>query len=384
MRKFTLATLTHPDPQIRISDLSDAQRRAYEIIKLEVESLRESSITLKCGIIILGATGSGKSQLLVTINSHDKLWREHLNGSKLYSWMTRDRNIRYEKTKVSIESAIRANAIKNDGVAVIDDIDLGPNVTREGIINFITYILNKGINNELEYFIVMTMNTETYRFLMRDELFRSKISQHFHVIQLVWSNEELIKAVKRRLGILEWTIDSNVLKLIAQVAKTPRSASIMAGKVKEKDERKFIVEYAKRGLYRAYEYYIKKLVQPGGPLARSRSKEGEVREPKWMRFWKEILGTPEEYCGLLQKLIQGYVRSASELAKIAPIVNKYFSRNTHWVLTSAVKWHILIKEPQGYRFNDELLSAAAEFYVRSDETAKSMLDALASTLKLSQ
>lgn len=64
MPPYSLSSLVSPSDDIEYNELSESQRRAFDTIKYELESLRQEGWTLKDGIIIIGAWGSGKSQLV--------------------------------------------------------------------------------------------------------------------------------------------------------------------------------------------------------------------------------------------------------------------------------------------------------------------------------
>ncbi|HIQ10551.1 MAG TPA: hypothetical protein EYH26_01050 [Pyrodictium sp.] len=344
-----------PTDDLSYDELSASQKKVVDVVNENIELYKRTGATLKHGVIVVGSWGAGKSQVLRTMRRMG-LIAAILERGEIYRWVSKDVELKKEKTIEKILENIRwmAERAKWPFIALDNpDIPLGSNVTEEAAFRFTWRLLEEATFGKLPYLIV-TLNEFTYKkFSDEKRVSMAKIAQHFDIVRLVWSPEDIEKAVKTRL-LKKMNIGSKekeLLKEVAKVARTPRSAIILFAKglAKKKSILELIVD---DGLRNAFEEYIRLLSQSGYKLSKAKSK-------RWVEVWKNIINN-KKYRNLVIGLIKREGVSTRELYKTLGEGGKY--KVAHWPVTAATRYHIIEKfEPLLYRFTDEFLAAATEY-----------------------
>ncbi|HIC98100.1 MAG TPA: hypothetical protein EYP08_00095 [Pyrodictiaceae archaeon] len=336
-------------------DLSKSQQRAYDVVEENKQLYDETKATLKHGVLIVGAWGAGKSQVL-RVMRNEGLVEDILERGQIYSGIVEDIELKNEETIRKLLNNIINLARKAESPFIAldnPDIPLGSKVTENAAYRFTWRLLEEATFGRLPY-LVVTLNEFTYKkFSDEKRVSMAKIAQHFDIVRLVWSPEDIEKAVKTRL-LKKMNIGSKekeLLKEVAKVARTPRSAIILFAKglAKKKSILELIVD---DGLRNAFEEYIRLLSQSGYKLSKAKSK-------RWVEVWKNIINN-KKYRNLVIGLIKREGVSTRELYKTLGEGGKY--KVAHWPVTAATRYHIIEKfEPLLYRFTDEFLAAATEY-----------------------
>ena len=368
-RTIPLSSFMEPTDKLSYDELSAPQKKVVDIVKENIELYKLTGMTLKHGVIVVGSWGAGKSQVLRTMRKMG-LIAAILERGEIYKWVSRDVELKKEKTIEKIlENITRiAEKAKWPFIALDNpDIPLGSSVTEEAAFRFTWRLLEEATFGRLPYLIV-TLNEFTYRkFSDEKRISMAKIAQHFDIVKLTWSSEDIERAVKTRL-LKEMNMnigskEKELLKEVAEVARTPRSAIILfaRGLTKKKSVLELVVD---DGLRNAFEEYIRLLSQSGYKLSKAKSK-------RWVEVWKNII-SDSKYRNLVIKLIKREGVSTRELYKTLGEGGKY--KVAHWPVTAATRYHIIEKfEPLLYRFTDEFLAAATDYAAGLVHTALEIL-----------
>ena len=183
----------------------------------------------------------------------DKLYRL----DEPYKWIRKDKDLRKERTFERILEGIKKE-VKGLGFVGFDNPDtpIRSILSEEGRIRLVERLISSAIEGEFPFYIVLTLNKISFDRIIRYTVLRAKISQHFDVIYFNWNPDDLEKAVKRRLEVGGWQYDSKVVQLVCGLAKTPRAAICLVGKLTQPiTEEEFLVRFSKEGLLPAFNYY---------------------------------------------------------------------------------------------------------------------------------
>ncbi len=367
-RRLTLTALAEPTPKLKVDDLSQSQLKVLKIVEENRRLIAEVGVTLKHGVIFVGPWGGGKSQTLRTLASVGLLKDDAiLERGQIYEWVTRDLKLERETTRSRLLQSIaeRAEQIGDAFVALDNpDIPVGSMVSEEGAYSFTWYLLEQATFGKLPYLIV-TLNEFTFK-RFEDERPQSlaKLSQHFDIVRLKWSAEELARAVERRLSAEGIRVDPTLAKLVARFARTPRSAIYLYIKAMAQGKRgpDVLWDLIAEGLAQAYNKYVEMLSQPGYKLSKASSR-------RWVDAWRMFLEDPETR-ELVKKLVDKNGVSSRELNRVLGRGYKV----EHWPITAAMRCHIIERpSPMVYRFTDEFMAAAVEYAVGAAPTAEEVL-----------
>ncbi len=366
-----LTAYAEPTDNLTYDMLSESQKKVVDVVKENVDLYISTGATLKHGVIVVGAWGAGKSQVLRTMKSMG-LIGDILERGEIYRWVTRDVELRKEETIQRILETIvnLANRSGRPFVALDNpEIPLGSNVTEEAAFRFTWRLLEEATFGKLPY-IVVTLNEFTYRKLS-EERRRSmaKIAQHFDIVRLEWSSSDVEKAIKARLpSTIVSRGGQELVKAVADVARTPRSAIFLfvKGLIRVKsigDPRDALFDLIiKDGLRPAFDNYIKILSQSGYKLSKAKSK-------RWVDVWRNII-EDSSFRDLVIGLIE---RKGVSTRKLYNVLGGSY-KVAHWPVTAATRYHIIEKpEPLTYRFTDEFLAASTEYAAGLTETAMEIL-----------
>jgi len=348
-----------PSDDLDIKDLSKAQRKALESVKRDKNALDKLGFTIKRGVIIVGAWGSGKSVLLQVMKKNGFV--EVLEKSRdiynkdIYNKIRTRRNVK-EITKRLVDE------LKKYSFVALDNPDIPPDQSLDEKDTFeITWeLLNEATYGNTPY-LVIAINDFTFKKFEEKKLALAKISQHFDIVKLEWDSNDLETALKRTLGKRTNGYDANALSAIAQLTRTPRSAITLASTLIVQGNVTKVAVYntIAAGAFNAFEKYVELLSQSGYKLSKS------PKEPKWVETWRKILGAGDiESRNIVRKLID---RSGIPVKELYSFLGKRY-KVKHWPVTAASKYHIIEKSRPGrYRFTDEFLAAAVGFAKSSSE-----------------
>ena len=372
----TLTSLAEPTDKLNYQDLSRAQKRAVDIVRDNKDLYERFGITLKHGLIIVGSWGSGKSQVLITMKKMGLVGSIQERG-ELYRWVTKDVELKRESTTKRLLENITELAKKSETPFVAldnPDIPLGSNVTEEAAYNFTLRLLEEATFGGLPY-VVVALNEFTYKKLSEEKKrSMAKIAQHFDIIKLEWSTEDLERAIKTRLPNNLFKNGGVLTKAVAEVARTPRSAIFLfvrslRGVKPGSEARKILFEFViENGVKNAFNEYVKMLSQSGYKLSKAKSK-------RWIEVWRTVIERKDSR-SLVIKLVERKGAESRELTNTLGLGGGY--KVAHWPITAARKYHIIERpEPLVYRFTDEFLAASTEYAAGMGETAIEILENMA-------
>jgi len=379
-----LRTITTPSDEIGYNNLSSAQRQAYDAVRENRELYNNYGFVKVQGVLIIGSWGSGKSQVLRTMK-RDGLLSEILERGQIYEWITRDPNLESKKTRTAILRSIIEIAKKTgDPFIALDnpDIPTGSDVSENGAYEFTWYLLEQATFGILP-FIVVTLNDFTFRKYEKEKpRSTAKLAQHFTIVRLEWSSEELARAIEERITINETANgglrgktqhDLELIKSVAELTRTPRSGILLYLKALQKGFtnintlQDLIID---EGIVPAFNTYIELLSRSGYKLARAPGK-------KWIEVWRSALTNKSpKVRGVVRKLID------KERGALSKELNELLGKEykvAHWPRTAAENYHIIERpEPLKYRFTDEFMAAAVDYAAgqrwAGDEVLKNMAE----------
>jgi len=371
LRRSSITVYGEPTDKIDYEHLSTSQRKAVDVVRENLKLYERTGATLKHGVIIYAAWGSGKSQGILTMKKM-QLIDDVLELGDPYKQVTKDIELKEEETLQKIANNIvkRASKLKKPFIALDNpDVPAGSRVTEKGAFNFIKWLLEEAVSGRMELpYLVVTLNEFTYRRLAEEQVRMAKIVQHFDVVKLEWSSQDLEKAVRARLPSDVLRGGDETLKTITSIARTPRAAIYIYLKWLSRTEGRGVSRDAllnfviNEGIKPALDTYIEILAQPGYKLSRVKSK-------KWIDVWRSIVSR-DEHRKLVIRLIERAGVTSSELRKALSSPYKV----KHWPITAAMKYHIVERpEPATYRFTDEFLAASVEYSAGSSESAREVL-----------
>lgn len=356
----------NPTDELSYNDLSGQQRKVVELVREDMELYKLTGTTLKHGVIIVGSWGSGKTQVLYVMRKMG-LISTILDREEVYGRSIRGKTGSIEEIVEEIVEDIRslANKIGHPFIA-LDNLDIpSGNITGRQAFNITWKLIEEATLGKLPY-LVVALNEFTYRrFSDEKKASMAKIAQHFNIVKLEWSPEEVERAVKTKL-LEKKNIGGKekLLKEIIEVARTPRSAITLL--VKALTMEKSILDLVVSGLRGVFDEYTRVLSQSNYRLSRSKTR-------KWISIWRSIIGD-KEYRELVVELMR---REGVEVRKLYSILGGDY-KTMHWVLTVPTKYHVIEEhKPLSYRFTTEFLAIAIDYAVGMRDASLEMLRTMA-------
>lgn len=362
-----LTAFAEPTDDLEYKDLSKSQQRAYDVVEENKQLYDETKATLKHGVLIVGAWGAGKSQVL-RVMRNEGLVEDILERGQIYSGIVEDIELKNEETIRKLLNNIINQARKAESPFIAldnPDIPVGSNVTENAAYRFTWRLLEEATFGRLPY-LVVTLNEFTFRkFIDERKHSIGKIAQHFDIIFLEWDAEDLAMAIRARLppNYYQTRKQRELLEEAAKVARTPRSALFLfiQAVCDKRSPTDLIVDY---GIKEAFNEYIRILSQSGYKLSKASS-------ARWVKVWREIIEN-RKYRELVKGLID---RKGVATKKLYDVLSKDY-KVSHWPITAATRYHIIEKvttsDHPGYRFTDEFLAASADYAAGLAPTPRSL------------